>query len=185
MSTDWRSDPALRHSAWLVPLLLAVHNLEEGLALPSWLGKHAEELQALLRSLGVAALVPPPAELQPLLTRYSTALVIVTVVPLLICLFARATSHRAGLHAILALQAVVFANVFSHVGAALIFRGYSPGVLTAVAFNLPFSLHLFRAARRSDHIGSRGLAALIVGAALALGPLTLGALGLGGRIAGP
>jgi hypothetical protein len=69
------------------------------------------------------------------------------------------------------IQAVVFVNAISHVGATLRYRRYSPGPVTAVLLNLPFSLVFFRRMLASDHLSWGGL---LMAVALARGALEAG-----------
>jgi hypothetical protein len=61
-------------------------------------------------------------------------------------------------------------NVFPHVAAAAALRSYSPGLATALVFNLPFSILLFRRAIRQQWVSRRALAWLPPAALLVHGP---------------
>jgi hypothetical protein len=64
--------------------------------------------------------------------------------------------------------ATLLLNAAWHVAAALVlFKGYAPGVATAVALNLPLSLLVLRRAMTEQWLGRRALRALVA-AALAL-----------------
>jgi hypothetical protein len=110
-----------------VPSFLALHNLEEALTFPRYLPT----------SLGIS---------------YSTllvALLIATVVPFIVTIWAQVSSSIAALRCVLLIQAVVALNVVWHVAVATtVFHGYVPGVVTAVLINLPFSVYLLRRAVR-------------------------------------
>ncbi|HEX8242934.1 MAG TPA: hypothetical protein VF541_05550, partial [Longimicrobium sp.] len=59
-------------------------------------------------------------------------------------------------------------------------RGYAPGVATALALNLPFSIHLLRRAYRERWIGRRTLVLFLPLAVLLHGPVILGVIWLAG-----
>ena len=74
----------------------------------------------------------------------------------------------------LLVQAVMLLNVAVHLVAAVaVMRGYSPGLLTAVVINLPFSLWIFTRAVRERWVNQHALLALIPAALLLHGPLLL------------
>lgn len=183
MSADWRASASLRRVVWLVPVAIALHNLEEGLALRPWLHAHGAQLQQVLHRLGVAFLWPTLTDTDRVVAGYTVALVIVTVAPLLIVLAAQASPRRAGLYAVLVVQGVMFANVFTHTVTAVLSGGYAPGVATALAINLPLSWVLFRRARREGEVGRGTLRALVVGGAVALLPLSALVLAVSGTLA--
>ena len=152
-----------RTAIWLVPVLLLVHNVEEALFFPRYL------------PLALARL---PDELRPLagaitLGQVWTALALVTLVPFALAAWATAQpSSRTALWLLLLVQATVLLNVFWHLGTAVIgFQGYAPGVVTALALNLPFSIYLLRRARTEQWVGRGPFWALFPGALLLHGPL--------------
>lgn len=160
-----------RHTViWLVPLLFTAHNAEEALTFPRYMPR----LPALL-----------PTRFAAFASRldYQTMLAALAVVSLLAVVLAfaanRAPESRWRMWLLLALQATVAVNVVSHVMAAVfLYRGYAPGVITAVAINAPFSVHLFRRAARERWVSSAALRALVPAALVLHGPVLLGALWL-------
>jgi hypothetical protein len=66
--------------------------------------------------------------------------------------------------------------------AAFVLRGYALGLATAVALNLPFSVHLFSQARRERWVSRRALLAPVPGALFVHGPLLAGLLLLAGAV---
>jgi hypothetical protein len=78
---------------------------------------------------------------------------VVTVVPALIVAWATTGRQSAAKReAVAILVAALLWNVFApHLPAAMLLGGYAPGVVTAVAINLPFALYFFR---RSAHEGA-------------------------------
>lgn len=163
-----------RAALLLVPVLITVHNAEEALAMPAALGVLSTRLPAQLASI------------IPTYSQFLAALAIVTVLPWLIWLLGIARREtRSGIILLLLLvQMVMLVNVASHVAAAVFLRGYAPGVVTALALNLPFSIYLLRRAMREGWISRRTLIVLMLAAVLIHGPGILGLMWIGERIAG-
>lgn len=112
------------------------------------------------------------------------ALALATIVPLGIALWAVARPRSpVAVWSVLLIQAVVLLNVAAHVCSALvIFRGYGPGLATALVVNLPFSLYVVGRARREQWTTRQGLLALAPAAFVVHGPLLLGVIALAGSL---
>jgi hypothetical protein len=79
----------------------------------------------------------------------------------------------------LALQAAVGLNVLAHiVGAAFVFRGYGPGLITALAVNAPFTVLCFWRASREQWVSPTALRATVPTALFLHGPVLFGGLWL-------
>jgi hypothetical protein len=151
-----------RRILWAIPAFLALHNLEEALTFPHFLPHVRDAL---------------PEPLQPLAAAVTddslrVALLVATAVPLGIVAWARRRpTSRAALWCALLVQSVLALNVASHVViAAFLLRGYSPGLLTAVAANLPFSIYLLRRAVSEQWLPRYALAWLAPAALVVHGP---------------
>lgn len=72
--------------------------------------------------------------------QFLVAILIFTAIPYLIVLMWG--NSRTGVYVLLCLQMVMLINVVSHCLMSLFLGGYSPGLLTALTINLPFSLYL-------------------------------------------
>jgi hypothetical protein len=155
---------------WTVPLLLAIHNAEEAVTFPRYLAQVRGHEPLLMRGFGGSA------DQQ---TLYA-ALLIVTMVPILVSVWSWISPQsRKAFWFVLLIQATLFLNVFAHLASAIaIFRGYGPGLLTAVAVNLPFSIYLFRRGRKENWL-SRGETLWLIPAALIMhGPGLIAAFAL-------
>src|SRR4051794_13830506 len=118
-------DPSRRIALLGVPVLLTLHNAEEGLFVSPALRAVAARLPASL-----AGSLPSPGQMH-------VALVVATVVPWLAWLLGAARGDsRPGTRLLLLLQSVALANVAWHVAAAAALGGYAPGLATALALNL-------------------------------------------------
>ena len=126
---------------WIVSLLpaaVALHNLEEALTFARYLPLAAANLPA-----GLSLWAGPDA-----LPRLYGALIVATLVPLAICVWSAAAPHNlVARRLVLAIWMVLLANAVWHAGVALfVFHGYAPGLITALAVNLPASLMVLRRA---------------------------------------
>jgi len=112
-----------------------LHNLEEGVSYPA---TRPAATQLVHRIWPVIELPAPGA--------FQTALTILTVVVGALLFWAAATRReQAGWLAVRVTAAVLLMNVVvPHIPAAIALRGYAPGLLTAVALNLPLGLWILR-----------------------------------------
>ncbi len=158
---------------WLVPTLFAVHNLEEG---------------ALMKRTLPATQAAMPARLKRIVgvytwRQFAALLVFITLIAFLIAASSDlSTPGSAAGYALLAIQATMLINVVSHVGAAVVLSGYSPGLVTAVLVNLPFSLWLLHAAAAGQWYSHAALLWLVPLALVLHGPVLLGLLRAASRL---
>ena len=134
-----------RRLQWLFPVAVALHNAEEAIWMPGWDARHAAQLP-----------LHPPGAFESRLV-----LVVLTLAAFAVTYF----SARRGpgcIWAYLTFGAIVtmLVNVFvPHVPAAIVFRGYAPGVITALFINLPLtSWSALRAVRERWVVGWRAVA---------------------------
>ena len=151
-----------------VPILMTVHNLEE---LVGGLPALRPALQARL-----------PEALAPLVGSadgWLLAIVVVTVIPWAALLLGGLDRHDSpAARTLVAVQAVMTFNVLSHVGGAVLLRGYSPGIVTSLLLYVPFSARFFPRAWREEWV-TRRLMRWLPGIVLVLhGPGLLGLLAL-------
>jgi len=164
-----------RTVAWLVFFLFTLHNAEEAIAFRTYLPRVATLLPEPFAS--VAARLTYPAMLE--------TLVVVTLLGFVVALAASTwpQSPRA-LWPLLALEAVIGLNVVAHaLLAVVVFHGYGPGLLTALAINAPFAVYCFRRARRECWVSDAALAATVPVAVVVHGPVLMSGLWLAARFA--
>lgn len=117
------------HLLWGVPILLAIHNLEEAPFMEKW-------------SKGL------PLPIHPIVStkQFVAAVTILTIAGFAVTYFGITTSNQPmGISIILEIQMVMLVNVFlPHLASTICFRQYSPGIVTGLLFNLPFSIYLFQ-----------------------------------------
>ncbi len=152
---------------WLFVLVVALHNFEEWLTFP-----HMGETAVIAaRRLGFVLQTPPWSALQ-------VGLAVATLVPAAAVVFAAAGRPSRRKEMVVAFfVSIFFVNVFlPHVAAAVLIRGYAPGLATALFVNLPFALFYYRAALAAGVLTRRSLTVTIALAAVALA--SLGTLGV-------
>jgi hypothetical protein len=137
---------------WLVAAFALLHNLEEAVMMPAFAPLMRERLSGRAPSVLLAATED--------LSWFYIALIVVTLAPFFVVLAAvtRRTS-RAANWAVVFVQSIFFVNVFvPHIPAALAMGGYAPGVVTAVAIQLPFSVVFLRRSVREGVVSRTGTA---------------------------
>jgi hypothetical protein len=121
---------------WGMPVLLAVHNLEEAPRMAKWSG-----------------------ELPVRLLSYTTRQFMAAAALLTLAVFAltglgmHAFRQPDGFQLILGMQmAMLFNACVPHLAATIAFRKYSPGVVTGLLLEIPFSLYLLRRAAEAGFL---------------------------------
>lgn len=157
-----------RRVLWLVPLFLALHNAEEAAFFPRYLPFVLARLPAGWRVIAGSVTSG----------QVWLALAIVILAAAAVAAWAVARPGSAvALWLLLLIQTTVLLNVVWHAAAALVlFRGYAPGLVTALLVNLPFSVYLLRRAAREAWLGRPALWALLPAGLVAHGPLLSGLL---------
>ncbi len=146
--------PSFRTLQWLFPIAVLVHNSEEALTMPQWIAAHSERLP----------LHPGAGVIRAGLLLLTLAAFTVTALS--------TTKGRQSRWAYLLFGSIVtmLLNVLvPHIPAALYFRAYTPGVLTAIVILLPvMSLLLYRSVADQWVSGARAVRyAVLVPLALA------------------
>ncbi len=165
-----------RWAIWLLPLVLALHNLEEGVFFPRYVPRVLDVLPADARDW-----IGPVSSQQ-----MAAALVLATIIPLGFSLWAIARpGSRIALWLVLAMWATLLLNVAWHVTAALVLcGGYAPGVVTAVGLNLPLSVLVLRRAATEQWLSHRARWALVPAAVAFHLPGAIGVMLLGRALGG-
>jgi hypothetical protein len=112
-----------RRLEWVFPIAVTLHNAEEAIWMPGWDAGHLAQLP-----------VRPPgaAEIRAVLVVLTVAAFALTY------LSARRGPESVWAYLSFGYITATLANVFvPHVPAAIVFRGYAPGMVTAVLINLP------------------------------------------------
>ena len=124
---------------WAGPAVFLLHDAEEVLTIESWLREHGTELPPLVhRFLGVTA------------RQFALAVLLLFAGFLAAAAHAawRAQRARASL-VFLLLAGTLVGNGLTHIAQAVLFRGYTPGVVTALLVVLPYGYVLGERLRAS------------------------------------
>jgi hypothetical protein len=140
---------------WAVPTAIALHNLEEALTVRTALA-HIDLPSPWRHAVDGGGLAA-----------FYIAIAVMAAVVFAIAAFGnlRDPSSRSA-RALLVIQILMAVNAFWHIGVALYFRGYAPGVATAVLVNLPLSYFLLRRCWRERWLSPRTM--LVAAAAAAV-----------------
>lgn len=152
----------IKHTLKRIPFFLAVHNIEEALTMPRWM----DEYQDVLRER-----VPFMEHLQFSVPQLYLSLILVTIIPAVVTWFCfRDTITKKKVLVLLTLQSIIFWNaVMPHVTGVLYLGMYNPGTVTAVLFNIPFSIALASTVLRSGIVRVSDLVScMTIGAVLYL-----------------
>lgn len=130
---------SFRALLWFIPVVLAVHNCEEALTMPSWVPENLSSIRGM---------IPFHFTVYFSSKQLLISLFLATVIPFLIVFFcADGEKGSAKLDLLFILQLIIFLNIFiPHIAVSVIVLRYNPGVITAIALNLPFSFYFFRRA---------------------------------------
>jgi hypothetical protein len=132
-------DRAFRRALWLFPCATTLHNLEEAIWLPAW-------------SQHVGHLHPPVGAME-----FLFAVTVLTAAAWAVTF--QAMRGGAWLAVAAGYWVAMLGNVIApHVAMSVLERGYTPGVVTALALNLPVDLYLLRRALRERRLTWRALA---------------------------
>ncbi len=148
----------------LIGVSLVLHDTEEYFTFPAFF----QSANRLLHWL------PTPVLLQNT-QHLHFALLMATVLPLAVVIWAVLRPSKALLVAALFLESVLLVNAFWHMLAAVVNRGYVPGVITALLINLPFGVYVLRRAVREQWIGLR-TASIMIAVAVVLHIVAVGSL---------
>jgi hypothetical protein len=159
-----------------VAVAVALHNAEEWLTFPRYGDIGAD----FLRRLGLAVETPPWSATQ-------IALGLATIGPGAIALYgASREGSRFWTWLVLFVQLQLGVNVFlPHVPAAFFLRGYAPGLVTALAINLPLSIVLARRSVEEKRLTSREVLLCLACAAVAMPIAIVGLVTMGSVVASP
>ncbi len=125
---------------WLLPVAFVFHDAEELFTMPAWVFAHQQELRSLLSRIGFDGY----ADSLPT-TLGQTGLAMALVLVVFIVVTAGVWLHPASfvwrfLYG--GLLGAFLLHTLTHVGQALAFRAYTPGLVTAVLIVAPASIYI-------------------------------------------
>lgn len=152
---------------WLVPLFFAIHNVEEVPFMAKW----TEKLDS-------------PIHPKVTTRQFAIAVTFLTLGSIVITYYGtRNPDGYLGPIAIMAIQAILFVNaIVPHIVMTMKMRLYSPGLITAVLINIPFTIYLFTRAINEHKITPGLIIMLFLAAPFAMAALAWFSLWLGETI---
>lgn len=153
-----------KHPFWFIPVLLTLHNAEEALTMPQWIGVNLPMLQQGIPVFRFLHFSTP---------QLYVSLTLVTFIPWLVTFFClRGMLTRRSTLVMLTLQSVIFWNaLMPHFSGMLLLGMYNPGTVTALAVNIPFSLYLYRTVLAQNLLSKQYLLTVMIAGALLYLPL--------------
>ena len=152
---------------WLVPLFFAIHNIEEVPFMAKW----TEKLNS-------------PVYPKVTTRQFAIAVTFLTLGSILITYFGtRNPDGYFGPIVIMGIQAILFVNaIVPHIVMTVKMRLYSPGVITAVFINIPFTIYLFIQAINAHKITPGIIVMLFLAAPFAMAALACSKLAMSASV---
>ncbi|WP_462409315.1 HXXEE domain-containing protein [Neobacillus sp. Marseille-QA0830] len=126
---------------WLVASVFILHDFEEIITVEGWLKKNEKDVLKVV-----------PKRFHPYINRvfphgtagFSVA-VLVEYIGILQVTFLASYGHGEGwtFLGILSVVTILFIHSFTHIGQCLLFKKYTPGVVTSIILVIPFSIYFF------------------------------------------
>jgi len=151
---------------WAGPAVFLMHDAEEILTVAPWLRDHRAELPSVLRPFtGITT------------GEFTLAVLVLFLGFLAVAAHGARRARQGRLSVPLLLVAGAFvANGITHLGQAALFRGYTPGVVTALLVVLPYGVMFGEQLRRSGLATRRTLVGAVAAGAVLQVPLAVLAL---------
>ncbi|GFN33566.1 HXXEE domain-containing protein [Paenibacillus xylaniclasticus] len=122
---------------WLFIVAFLLHDLEEIIMVEFWAKKNKEKV---LRKVPESI----QADLSKMLTITSGQFAVAVLLEFIIFIpFTYIAAEQGKYFVFLAINSLFFLHVFTHVGQSLYLRMYTPGVVSAVAIIMPYTMYLF------------------------------------------
>jgi len=148
---------------WLVPVLFAIHNLEEVPQMERWSRR-----------------IPSRYSQSVTTSQFSLAVTLLTLLVLVVTILAvNYPASRLFYLIIFEFQTIILLNVFvPHVLTTIRFKMYSPGLVSGIVLSLPFSIYLFHRALEEKYLSGTALLIMFLLAPLLMIFLTRSSLWL-------
>lgn len=173
--------PELKWLVWLLPPVFLLHDLEEIVLLAPWFRRYRPRLAELAAKNRLARSLATSIDLTSLQFSVGVAFELVLILTATLWAFFE-TEPGPGFYSFLILLGAMFLHVFTHLAQPLLFRGYTPGLVTALALVLPFSLYLYGRLLQTGLINGATIAWTVPLGGLILLPVILAAHAVGRRL---
>jgi len=155
---------------WAFPLAFLIHDCEEIFTMERFTRENSERFPKFLRN--IAAITT---------RQFTLAVVVLLVLTLLAAYLATRPQRQMDLFT-LAL-AIFLVHILGHIAQTVFFRGYTPGLITALLVVLPYSLYGFHRLFTTNLIGGDSFTTSMLVGALLFVPVILAATQLGKLLA--
>ncbi|GKS10276.1 hypothetical protein YDYSY3_12760 [Paenibacillus chitinolyticus] len=128
---------SLNTVVWLFLAAFMIHDFEEIIFVESWMNRNYERLRPL---------IPGPGQklFKDMSNVKSSQFAVAVLVEFILFVPVTYLAAERGIWALfIGFNALLFVHVFTHLGQSILLRSYTPGVVTAVAVSLPYSVYLF------------------------------------------
>lgn len=138
---------------WLFLIVFMLHDFEEIITVETWLTRNKTKVLHRFPSLATRYQAVFERRFAMKTAQFSFAVAWIFVLLSFITLYTSESLSRGGsfLFYVAALH-VLFGNVWTHVIQSVVLRGYTPGVVTAVIFALPYTLYMYSRLLAEEYI---------------------------------
>jgi hypothetical protein len=128
---------------WLLPAAFILHDTEEILTMPAWIAHNQSVLQAIAQLGGLGQRV---VENLPRSTgEVTVAVAVESLILVVTTIFLVLNPHRGlSLYLYSALLGAFVGHSLTHIAQAIVFREYTPGVVSAVVLIPPVGFYLYK-----------------------------------------
>jgi hypothetical protein len=135
---------------WLFPIIFAIHDFEEIIVVEKWVAKNKEDLLSKLPRRAASFF-------EKNFAMKTNQFSIVVYVEFVLISIATVCVFHFGFNGLckwfyLGLYAVLFFHSFTHIGQAIVFRRYTPGVLTSIFLLIPYGIWFYKVLLNSEII---------------------------------
>ncbi len=133
---------SLKELIWLMPAVFIIHDAEEIITAQKWMAENRGLLEPLMKKYKFIKMAARSVDL----TREQMSVAVVFELIIIIIATISAASNIApgiGLYFFAALNGAFLLHVFSHIAQSYTLKKYTPGVITAAAVVLPYTLYVF------------------------------------------
>ena len=128
---------------WLLPIVFIIHDGEELLTMSSWITNHQQELDQFAKMSEAAAKLV--RSLSTTTTQIAVAIGFILLLFIVVTIGASMSNKRGfWVYAYASLLGGLFLHVFTHIGQAVLFGGYVPGIIGAVVVVIPGTLYIYK-----------------------------------------
>lgn len=133
---------SLKELIWLMPAVFLIHDSEEIIITHKWLAENRELLKPFINKYKFIKFAIRSVDL----TRGQMTVAVAFEFLIIVAATLAAASNISagpGLYFFTAINGALLLHVFSHIAQSAALKKYTPGIVTAIVFVLPYSLYVF------------------------------------------